>query len=63
MVSGLQTADNCAGAEFGSGQAAIPAGVPHRVANEDAGAAEIVVTYTVPADVPLRMDAPDACAG
>ncbi|RUP35033.1 MAG: cupin domain-containing protein [Mycolicibacterium sp.] len=60
----LQTADNCAGTEFGSGQAVfIPAGVPHRVANDGAGAAEVVVTYTVPVDVPLRVDAPDACAG
>ncbi len=60
----LQTAGNCAGAEFASGQAVfIPAGLPHRVANENTGAAEVVVTYTVPADVPLRVDAPDACAG
>ena len=60
----LQTADDCAGTEFGSGQAVfIPAGVPHRVANDSAGAAEVVVTYTVPVDVPLRVDAPDACAG
>lgn len=60
----LQTADNCAGTEFGSGQAVfIPAGVPHRVANENTGAADVVVTYTVPVDVPLRVDAPDACAG
>lgn len=60
----LQTAGNCAGTEFDSGQAVfIPAGVPHRVANEAEGAAEVVVTYTVPADVPLRVDAPDACAG
>lgn len=60
----LQTADNCTETEFTSGQAVfIPAGVPHRVANENAGAAEVVVTYTVPADVPLRGDAPDACAG
>ncbi|MFL0239273.1 cupin domain-containing protein [Mycobacterium sp. SMC-17] len=60
----LQTAGDCAGTEFASGQAVfIPAGVPHRVANENTGAADVVVTYTVPVDVPLRVDAPDACAG
>ncbi|GCA99348.1 hypothetical protein NCCNTM_29830 [Mycolicibacterium sp. NCC-Tsukiji] len=60
----LQTAESCTGTEFGSGQAVfIPAGVPHRVTNENAGAAEVVVTYTVPADAPLRIDAPDACVG
>lgn len=60
----LQTADNCAITEYGGGQAVfIPAWLPHRVANHAAHDADVVVTYTVPADSVLRGDAPDACAG
>ncbi|WP_431237258.1 cupin domain-containing protein [Mycolicibacterium aichiense] len=59
----LQTADTCAPVTYAAGQAvAIPAGVPHRVANESGSRAEVVVTYTLPAGVPVRGDAPDVCA-
>lgn len=58
----LQTAGNCAPAAFGPGQAIfIPAGVPHVVSNDTAEDAEATVTYTLPADRPLRDDAPAAC--
>lgn len=59
----LQTATDCAMNRYGAGQAVfIPAGVPHRVANDAAADADVVVTYTLPVDVPLRGDAPDVCA-
>lgn len=58
----LQTAGNCAPTAFGPGQAIfIPAGVPHVVSNDTAEDAEATVTYTLPADRPLRDDAPAAC--
>jgi quercetin dioxygenase-like cupin family protein len=58
----LQTAGNCAPASFVSGQAIfIPAGVPHVVSNSEAQDAEATVTYTLPADRPIRDDAPAAC--
>ncbi len=60
----LQTADACAVSEFADGQVVfIPAGVPHRVANDTDHDAQVVVTYTVPVDTPLRGDAPDVCSG
>jgi quercetin dioxygenase-like cupin family protein len=59
----LETATACAPVTYGAGQAVfIPAGVPHRVADESGSAAQIVVTYTLPVDAPVRADAPDACA-
>jgi quercetin dioxygenase-like cupin family protein len=59
----VQTATDCVVTQYGAGQAVfIPAGVAHRVANDSAQDAEVVVTYTVPADVTVREDAPDACA-
>jgi quercetin dioxygenase-like cupin family protein len=58
----LQTAGNCAPVAFTSGQAIfIPAGVPHVVSNETAEEAEATVTYTLPADRPVRDDAAAAC--
>lgn len=60
----LQTTTNCAGTTYGVGQAVvIPGGVPHRVANTSTQDAEAIVTYTLPAGVPARGDAPNACAG
>jgi quercetin dioxygenase-like cupin family protein len=60
----LHTGDTCAVTEYGDGQAVfIPAGVPHRVANDAGHDARAVTTYTVPADTPLRIDSPDVCAG
>jgi len=58
----LRTAGNCVPAAFVSGQAIfIPAGVPHVVFNEAVEDAEAVVTYTLPAERPIRDDAPAAC--
>ncbi|MFV8171458.1 cupin domain-containing protein [Mycolicibacterium peregrinum] len=58
----VQTAIDCVPAEYTAGQAVvIPAGVPHRVNNEGAADADVVVTYTLPADAPVRDDAPAQC--
>ena len=58
----LQTAHGCAPAAFTAGQAIfIPAGVPHVVYNDGAEHAAATVTYTLPADLPIRDDAPAAC--
>ena len=58
----LQTAHGCAPLAFTAGQAIfIPAGVPHVVYTESTGHAEATVTYTLPADRPIREDAPAAC--
>ncbi|MGV0790629.1 cupin domain-containing protein [Mycolicibacterium sp. XJ1819] len=58
----LQVAGACAPAAFAPGQAIfIPAGVPHVVYNEGPEHAEAVVTYTLPAERPVRDDAPAAC--
>jgi quercetin dioxygenase-like cupin family protein len=59
----LQTATACGPVTYGAGQAVfIPAGVPHRVANTSASEAQVVLTYTLPVDAPVRGDAPDVCA-
>ena len=59
----VQTATDCTLTSFSDGQAVfIPGGVPHRVANTSPQDASVVVTYTLPADVAVRGDAPDACA-
>jgi len=59
----LQTATACGPATYGAGQAVfIPAGVPHRVVNESASEAQVVLTYTLPVDAQVRGDAPDVCA-
>jgi quercetin dioxygenase-like cupin family protein len=58
----LQTASGCAPAAFTAGQSIfIPAGVPHVVSNEGTERAEAVVTYTLPADRPVRDDVPAVC--
>ena len=58
----LQTATSCTPTAFPAGQAIfIPAGVPHVVFNEGLENAEAVVTYTLPADRPVRDDAPASC--
>ena len=60
----LQTAIACSPVNYAAGQAVfIPAGVPHRVANESADDARVVVTYTLPLDSAVRGDSPDVCAG
>jgi quercetin dioxygenase-like cupin family protein len=59
----LQTATACGPVTYGAGQAvSIPAGVPHRVVNESGSDAQVVLTYTIPVDAPVRGDAPDMCA-
>jgi quercetin dioxygenase-like cupin family protein len=58
----IQTAQQCASTPYLAGQAIfIPAGVPHIVRNDSPHDANAVVTYTLPADVPVRADAPPAC--
>ncbi|MGU3502601.1 cupin domain-containing protein [Mycobacterium sp. C31M] len=58
----LQTATQCAPTPYLTGQAiVIPAGVPHIVRNDSPHEANAVVTYTLPADLPVRADAPAAC--
>ena len=58
----LQTATACGPVTYGVGQAVfIPAGVPHRVVNQSAAEAQVVLTYTLPVDAAVRGDAPDVC--
>jgi quercetin dioxygenase-like cupin family protein len=58
----LQTLNGCAPTIFTAGQSIfIPAGMPHVVSNGGGEHAEATVTYTLPADRPIRDDAPDAC--
>lgn len=58
----VQTAQQCASMPYLAGQAIfIPAGVPHIVRNDSPHDANAVVTYTLPADAPVRADAPPAC--
>nr|WP_235625469.1 cupin domain-containing protein [Mycolicibacterium neworleansense] len=58
----VQTAADCTPVEYTAGQAVvIPAGVPHRVTNDGEADADVVVTYTLPADAPVRDDAPALC--
>ena len=58
----LQTSTNCLPTAYTAGQTVfVPVGVPHVVANRGAEDAEVVVTYTVPADRVVRDDAPAAC--
>ena len=58
----IQTAQQCVPTPYLAGQAIfIPAGVPHIVRNDSPHDANAVVTYTLPADVPVRVDAPPAC--
>jgi quercetin dioxygenase-like cupin family protein len=58
----LQTATACGPVSYGAGQAVfIPAGVPHRVVNPSGSEAQVVLTYTLPVDAPVRGDAADVC--
>jgi quercetin dioxygenase-like cupin family protein len=58
----LESAPQCAVTHYGQGQVVfIPAGVAHRVANDGAVDASVVVNYTLPANAPVRADSPDAC--
>ncbi len=58
----VQTAANCLPLAFTAGQTVfLPAGVTHVVVNRGPEDAEVVVTYTLPADRMARDDAPAAC--
>lgn len=56
------TAADCIPVTYSAGQTVfLPAGVPHVVANRGAVDADVVVTYTLPADRMVRDDAPAVC--
>lgn len=58
----VQTAGNCLITDYTAGQTVfLPGGVAHVVKNIGADDAEVVVTYTLPADHMVRDDAPSAC--
>jgi len=58
----VQTAGDCQKISYTAGQTVfVPAGVPHVVKNSGAEDADVVVTYTLPADRTVRDDAPAAC--
>jgi quercetin dioxygenase-like cupin family protein len=58
----VQTAANCIPVAYSAGQTVfLAAGTPHVVANRGPGDADVVVTYTVPADRAVRDDVPAAC--
>ncbi|WP_441963029.1 cupin domain-containing protein [Mycolicibacterium houstonense] len=58
----LQTATSCDPATYAAGEVVvIPAGVIHKVDNDAAEDADVVVTYTLPAEAPVREDRPAAC--
>lgn len=58
----IQKATDCAPEQLGPGQVHfVEAGVAHRGYNETDTPVDLYVTYTVPANAPLRGDQPDAC--
>jgi quercetin dioxygenase-like cupin family protein len=58
----LQTGVDCTPTAYSAGQTVfLPAGVPHVVTNRGPADADVVVTYTLPADRPVRDDASPAC--
>ncbi|WP_066904341.1 cupin domain-containing protein [Mycolicibacterium houstonense] len=58
----LQMATSCGPATYAAGEVVvIPAGVVHKVDNDAAEDADVVVTYTLPAEAPVREDRPAAC--
>jgi quercetin dioxygenase-like cupin family protein len=58
----LRSAPDCAPVTFAAGQSVfIPAGVAHEVVNQGTEDADIVVTYTLPADIPARDDVGKMC--
>jgi quercetin dioxygenase-like cupin family protein len=57
-----QLATNCPPVTLTAGQIFfVPGGVSHRAVNQSDAPAELYVTYTVPANQPLRADSPDGC--
>ncbi|MBU8825798.1 cupin domain-containing protein [Mycolicibacterium goodii] len=58
----LRTAPGCAPVTYGPKESVfIPAGTPHEVVNQATEDAEVLVTYTLPANVAARDDAPAMC--
>lgn len=58
----LQQAPGCEPVAYNAGDAVfIQTGIPHVVTNRGPGDAEAVVTYTLPAERPVRDDAAAAC--
>ncbi|HKV21335.1 MAG TPA: cupin domain-containing protein [Mycobacterium sp.] len=58
----VQSAANCIPVAYSAGQTVfLPAGVAHVVTNRGPADAGVVVTYTLPAERPVRDDAPPAC--
>jgi quercetin dioxygenase-like cupin family protein len=58
----VQTAANCIPVAYSAGQTVVlSTGTPHVVTNKGPDDAEVVVTYTLPADRMVRDDAPAAC--
>jgi quercetin dioxygenase-like cupin family protein len=58
----VQSAADCIPVAYSAGQTVfLPAGVAHVVTNRGPADADVVVTYTLPAERPVRDDAPPAC--
>ncbi len=58
----VQTAANCVPVAYSAGQTVfLPAGAPHIVTNRGPADADVVVTYTLPADRQVRDDVGSAC--
>jgi quercetin dioxygenase-like cupin family protein len=58
----VQTATDCVPTAYSAGQTVfLPAGVAHVVRNTGSEDADVLVTYTLPADRTVRDDAPAAC--
>src|SRR6478735_8294388 len=58
----VQTSANCIPVAYSAGQTVfLPGGVSHVVKNAGPEDADVVVTYTLPADRMVRDDAPAAC--
>jgi quercetin dioxygenase-like cupin family protein len=58
----VQSAPGCVAIPYSAGQSVfVQTGVPHRVFNQGTDDAVAMVTYTVPAQNPVRDDAPAAC--
>ncbi|MCT7658756.1 cupin domain-containing protein [Mycobacterium deserti] len=58
----VQSAPGCAAIPYSAGQSVfVQTGVPHRVFNQGTDDAVATVTYTLPAQNPVRDDAPAAC--
>ena len=58
----VQTATDCPAVTLSAGQVLfVPGGTAHMAVNTSDAPVELYVTYTLPANQPLRADSPDAC--